>query len=61
MVEGKTVMEVQTVIVDRPVTVTEKVVETVIVEKMVEGKTVMEVQTVIVDRPVTVTRRYRLS
>jgi hypothetical protein len=29
MVEGKTVMEVQTVIVDRPVTVTEKVVETV--------------------------------
>ena len=45
---------IQTVVVEKPVTVTKKVVETVIVEKVVEGKTVMEVQTVIVERPVTV-------
>ena len=50
--KGDTV--IQTVVVERPVTVTEKVVETVIVEKVVEGKTVMEVQTVVVERPVTV-------
>ena len=53
--KGDTV--VQTVVVERPVTVTEKVIETVIVEKVVEGKTVMEVQTVVVERPVTVTEK----
>ena len=53
--KGDTV--IQTVVVERPVTVTEKVIETVIVEKVVEGKTVMEVQTVVVERPVTVTEK----
>ena len=69
VIEGKTVMVVETVIVDRPVTTVqkvietvvverpvtriEKVVETVIVERQVEGKTVRVVETVIVDRPVT--------
>ena len=57
IVEGKTVMEIQTVVVERPVTVTERVVETVVVEKIVEGKTVTEIQTVVVERPVTVTER----
>ena len=52
--ETEVVEKIVTVEVEKPVTVTEKVVETVIVEKMVEGKTVMEVQTVVVDRPVTV-------
>ena len=52
--ETEVVEKVVTVEVEKPVTVTEKVVETVIVEKMVEGKTVMEVQTVIVEKPVTV-------
>ena len=33
MVEGKTVTEIQTVVVERPVTVTEKVVETVVVKE----------------------------
>ena len=55
--ETEVVEKIVTVVVEKPVTVTEKVVETVIVEKMVEGKTVMEVQTVIVDRPVTVTEK----
>ena len=53
--EGQTV--VQTVVVEKPVTVTEKVVETVLVEKVVEGKTVTEVQTVVVEREVTVTEK----
>ena len=57
VVEGETVTEIQTVVVERPVTVTEKVVETVIVEKVVEGKTVMEVQTVVVEKQVTVTEK----
>ena len=52
--ETEVVEKIVTVEVEKPVTVTEKVVETVIVEKMVEGKTVMEVQTVIVEKPVTV-------
>ena len=43
--------------VEKPVTVTERVVETVVVEKVVEGKTVTEVHTVVVDRPVTVTEK----
>ena len=55
--ETEVVEKIVTVEVEKPVTVIEKVVETVIVEKMVEGKTVMEVQTVIVDRPVTVTEK----
>ena len=55
--ETEVVEKIVTVEVEKPVTVTERVVETVIVEKMVEGKTVMEVQTVIVDRPVTVTEK----
>ena len=33
IVEGKTVMEIQTVVVERPVTVTERVVETVVVKE----------------------------
>ncbi len=53
--EGQTI--VQTVVVEKPVTVTEKVVETVLVEKVVEGKTVTEVQTVVVEREVTVTEK----
>ena len=57
VVEGETVMEVQTVIVERPVTVTEKVIETVVVEKVVEGETVREVQTVVVEKQVTVTEK----
>ena len=52
--ETEVVEKVVTVEVEKPVTVIEKVVETVVVEKMVEGKTVMEVQTVIVEKPVTV-------
>ena len=57
VVEGETVMEVQTVIVERPVTVTEKVVETVLVEREVEGKTVTVVETVVVEKQVTVTEK----
>ena len=52
---GETI--VQTVLVEKPVTVTEKVVETVVVERVVEGKTVMVVETVVVERPVTVTEK----
>ena len=52
--ETEVVEKIVTVEVEKPVTVIEKVVETVVVEKMVEGKTVMEVQTVIVEKPVTV-------
>ena len=51
--ETEVVTEIQTVVVDRPVTQIEKVVETVVVEKVVEGQTVRVVETVIVDRPVT--------
>ena len=55
--ETQVVEKVVTVEVEKPVTVIEKVVETVVVEKMVEGKTVTEVQTVIVEKPVTVTEK----
>ena len=55
--ETEVVEKIVTVEVEKPVTVTEKVIETVVVEKMVEGKTVTEIQTVVVDRPVTVTER----
>ena len=69
--EGQTVIEtvvvekpvtvtekvIETVVVEREVTITEKVVETVVVEKVVEGKTVTEIQTVVVERPVTVTEQ----
>ena len=48
---------IETVVVEREVTVTEKVVETVVVEREVEGKTVMVVETVIVEKPVTVTEK----
>ena len=46
------VEKVVTVEVEKPVTVTERVVETVVVEKMVAGKTVTEVQTVVVEKMV---------
>ncbi len=48
---------VETVVVEKAVTVTEKVIETVVVEKVVEGETVMVVETVVVERPVTVTEK----
>ena len=51
--EPEVVTEIQTVVVERPVTQVEKVVETVVVEKVVEGETVRVIETVIVDRPVT--------
>ena len=51
--EEKVVTEIQTVIVEKPVTQIEKVVETVVVQKVVEGKTVTEIQTVVVEKPVT--------
>ena len=51
--EPEVVTEIQTVVVERPVTQVEKVVETVVVEKVVEGETVKVIETVIVDRPVT--------
>ena len=41
----------------RPVTVTEKVVETVLVEREVEGKTVTVVETVVVEKQVTRTEQ----
>ena len=50
--EEKVVTEIQTVIVEKPVTQIEKVVETVVVERVVEGKTVTEVQTVVVEKAV---------
>ena len=50
--EEKVVTEIQTVIVEKPVTQIEKVVETVVVEKVIEGKTVTEVQTVVVEKAV---------
>ena len=40
-------------IVEKPVIRVEKVVETVVVEKIVEGQTVRVVETVIVEKPVT--------
>ena len=55
--DAEVVTVVETVVVEREVTRTEKVVETVIVEKVVEGETVMVVETVIVDRPVTRTEK----
>ena len=53
----RTVTVVETVIVEKPVTITEKIVETVVVEKSVEGKTVKVVVTVIVEKPVTFTEK----
>ena len=50
---GEKVVVVETVIVEKPVTIIEKIVETVVVEKMVEGKVVVVLQTVIVEKPVT--------
>lgn len=47
---GETI--VQTVVVEKPVTVTEKVVETVLVEKQVEGRTVTVVETIVVEKVV---------
>ncbi len=55
--EPEVVEKVVTVEVEKQVTVTEKVVETVVVEKMVEGERVTEVQTVVVEKPVTVTEK----
>ena len=55
--ETEVVEKIITVEVEKPVTVTERVVETVVVEKVVEGKTVTEIHTVVVDRPVTVTEK----
>ena len=55
--ETEVVEKIVTVEVEKPVTITERVVETVVVEKVVEGKTVTEVHTVVVDRPVTVTEK----
>ena len=54
-VPGQTVTErvVETVVVERPVTRTEKVIETVVVEKIVEGQTVKVVETVVVEKQVT--------
>ena len=46
------VVVVETVIVEKPVIRVEKVVETVVVEKVVEGQTVRVVETVIVEKPV---------
>ena len=40
-----------------PLTITEKVVETVVVEKVVTGKPVVVVETVVVEKPVTVVER----
>ena len=48
---------VETVIVEKPVTRVEKVVETVIVERSVEGRTVKVVETVVVEKPVTIVQR----
>ena len=49
----RTTTVVETVIVEKPVTVVEKVVETVVVEKQVSGQTVKVLETVIVEKPVT--------
>ena len=57
VIPGQTITEIQTVVVEREVTRTEKVVETVVVEREVEGRTVMVVETVVVEKPVTVTER----
>ena len=51
--DPEVVTEIQTVVVDRPVTQVEKVVETVVVERVIEGETVRVVETVIVEKPVT--------
>ncbi len=55
--EPEVVTQIQTVVVEKPVTQVEKVVETVVVEKVVEGETVRVVETVLVDRPVTRTEK----
>ena len=57
VVEGETVKVVETVIVEKPVTVVERVVETVVVEKQVEGQVVVVVETVVVEKPVTITEK----
>ena len=51
------VVVVETVIVEKPVTIIEKIVETVVVEKVVEGQTVRVVETVIVEKSVTITEK----
>ncbi len=48
---------IHTVVIEKPVTQVERVVETVVVEKQVEGQTVRVVETVIVERPVTQVER----
>ncbi len=55
--EERVVTEIQTVVVEKPVTKVEKVVETVVVQEVVEGKTVTEIHTVVVEKPVTVTEK----
>ena len=52
---GQTITErvVETVVVEKQVTRTEKVIETVVVQREVEGKTVTVVETVVVEKPVT--------
>ena len=50
--EAEVVEKVVTVEVEKPVTVTEQVIQTVVVEKVVEGKTVTEIQTVVVEKVV---------
>ena len=56
---GQTITErvVETVVVEKPVTRTEKVIETVVVEKIVEGQTVKVVETVVVEKQVTRTEK----
>ena len=51
----ETVTEIQTVVVEKQVTQIEKVIETVVVEKMVEGKTVKVIETVVVEKVVVAT------
>ncbi len=57
VVVEKEVTRFETVIVEKPVTVTEKVVETVVVERSGVGEVVVVVETVIVEKPVTVTEK----
>ena len=48
---------VETVVVEKQVTRTERVVETVVVEREIEGKTVTVIETVVVEKPVTRTEK----
>ena len=50
--EADVVEKIVTVEVEKPVTITEQVIQTVVVEKVVEGKTVTEIQTVVVEKVV---------